>query len=556
MNWGKYASHARMRFDDLSADAPAAVVDLLMALAGDDSDPGRAALCRWAADADPAAALREQWARELVTRAREVAAPVLVWHDARQAGLLEWQNAAVAALRAGLPEPPRHVLGLPATVTADPAALEAGLPVAVAVVLAALKPDTRASVRAKIDAGEGWGAAGAGPGGPWGSAWAWLGGYGGPVPNDQPVPDGWHTVCLWEFRVGPLVALDRQDRPVEPPRYLRALGLDLWFERWGEEARRLYALAPALLIPVHRDIGHALRAVGQPPEEGEQLRLPGLVAVMPEGAETLARALRAAEEVSPMLAQRVMRSLVAWGAAAWACEGRPVQLVSGITGQRTAGDSVELVIEGGLETLRVAVGSTKKGDRVADVLSIFASHGARWQHPGARGAAPLLLWKEVQRETAGRRAVAVVTLGPLLLPGLAAEAGVPVADRVLVPALPVPPMPSKCWPGWAGPLAAMDWFALERLALERAELAAEGGVALRWTLLAREAGASDRALGVALELWQTCGRYREVSAGRWALGDGAEEQRAHALLMDGAGRSQRAREAGRRSVARRTGPRE
>jgi hypothetical protein len=102
----------------------------------------------------------------------------------------------------------------------------------------------------------------------------------------------------------------------------------------------------------------------------------------------------------------------------------------------------------------------------------------------------------------------------------------------------------------------MDWFALERLALERAELAAEGGVALRWTLLAREAGASDRALGVALELWQTCGRYREVSAGRWALGDGAEEQRAHALLMDGAGRSQRAREAGRRSVARRTGPRE
>ena len=257
-----------------------------------------------------------------------------------------------------------------------------------------------------------------------------------------------------------------------------------------------------------------------------------------------------------MLAQRVMRALVAWGAAAWAGEGQPVRLAGGIAGQRTAGGAVELVIEGGLEALRVAVGSSKKGDRVADVLSIFATHGARWQRPGARGAAPLLSWREAQRETAGRRAVAVVTLGPLLLPGLAAEAGVPVADRVLVPALPVPPMPSKCWPGWAGPLAAMDWFALERLALERAELAAEGGVALRWPVLARGAGASDRAWAAALEHWQTCGRYREVSAGRWALGDGAEEQRAHALLMDGAGRSQRAREAGRRSVARRTGPRE
>jgi hypothetical protein len=257
-----------------------------------------------------------------------------------------------------------------------------------------------------------------------------------------------------------------------------------------------------------------------------------------------------------MLAQRVVRALVAWGAVGWGAEGRPVCLADGIDGHRTAGGAVELVIEGGLETLRVAVGSSTKGDRVADVLSILASHGARWQRPGDRGAAPLLSWREAQRETAGRRAVAVVTLGALLLPGLASEAGVPVADRVLVPALPVPPMPPKGWRGWAGPLAALDWFALERLALDRAELAAEGGVALRWPVLAREAGVTDKALAAALPHWQACGRYREVSAGRWALGDGAEEQRAHALLMDGAAMSQRGREAGRRSAARRRGARE
>jgi hypothetical protein len=548
MHWPLCAGTARARFDALPVDAPAAVADALMALAGDDGDPDRA-LCRWAADADPAAALRERWARELEARAREVAGPLVVWADVRVAELMAWQEAALTAWRAGLPEPPRTALGPPATLAADPDARAAGLPLAAAVVLAALDPDTRAKVRAVVDAGEGWGAAGAGPGGVEGSAWAWLGGSGGPVPDDQPVPEGWHTVSR--------LAGVRWDRPVEPPRYLRALALDLWRARWAEEARLLYARPPALLMPVHRDIGHALAALGRRPEEGGQLHLPGLVAVvMQEGVEALDRALRAASEVSPMLAHRVVRPLVAWGTLAWAAEGQPLRLADGIEGHRTAGGAVELFIEGGLETLRVAVGSSKKGDRVADVLDILAAHGARWQRPGDRGAAPLLSWREAQRQTARRRAVAVVTLGHLLLPGLASEDGVPVADRVLVPALPVPPMPPKGWKGWVGPLAALDWLALQRLADRRAELAAEGGVALRWHDLAREVEASPKALAAALPHWQACGRYREVSAGRWALGDGAEEQRAHALLMDGAALSQRAREAGRRSAARRRGARE
>jgi hypothetical protein len=308
--WPALAAVARDRLAELDADARAAVVDLLRERSKIDTltDEERE-LCGWAADADEAAPLRDRWARTLAARVREVTAPVLAWDDAlelwfelegrrimmgsrwaRWARTLGGRRLATRrTVRHGAARTPvgqplrarskksRRLVRLPRPKppvdAADSDALAAGLPLVVAAMLAELQPGTRAKVRAMIDAGEGWGAAGtAGMGGPTGSAWAWLGGAGHNEPDDGPVCDGWRRVARW----GEPPDRWRAVSPVEPPRYLRALALDRWAGGWRAEAEERRARAskvPALTVRALRAVVDLSSSAGETRANDDRLQL-------------------------------------------------------------------------------------------------------------------------------------------------------------------------------------------------------------------------------------------------------------------------------------------
>jgi hypothetical protein len=578
--WSALADVARDRLAELDADARAAVVDLLrdQAKSGTLEDEERE-LCGWAADADDAAPLRDRWGRELAARVREVAAPILAWDADRQRIVNEWATPRGALtkrptlkigplgvsldLQTDVDPGPRPALPPPPVDAADPDALAAGWPVAAAVMLAALQPDTLAKVRAKIDAGEGWGAAGtAGMGGREGSAWAWLGGASAAEPDDGPARDGWRVVARWRLKLPAEVVdglalpdgFDRRTltmgqrvmRPMEPPRYLRALALDRWRERWGEEGRRAYRRAPALLMPVHVGVGDAMRALGRPRQDPQQ-PLPGLVAVRSEALPVLEEALARAAEVSPVLAHRLIRWIVMAAARVDAGDGMRVELAPGAWGQKSTGRNQELFIEGGRGHLLTVVGASSKKEDPKVILDILMTHGVKYGGPHGEGGGALLWWNDGTGYGHGKKKLLTITVGPALRPGLASDPRLSLEDRVLVPTLPLPPMPHV---RWAGPLAMADWLATARLTAMRDEVRMYGAAAIEWRKIADAAGCSQKAMDAGLTLWQSKGRWRTVK-GRWALGDGPDEARAMRFLLDGAQRSAGAREAGRMGARRR-----
>lgn len=467
--------------------------------------------------------LTQRWGQELHTRARDLLGP--------------WQDLVAEAQREGRPWPPPPA-------AADGEALAAGYPVEVALVLGALTAETRAAVLderiperpAEAHGRERWRRLAA--------AWRWLGvnpepgGYAenpetyGPDP--EPGSPYWVPGLWWG---------DTED----PPRFLRALARDLWAARWRDEADRVRRKPAALLVPVHEGVGAFLVGLRARPADPRQLVLPGFVQA--PGAVALGEALHrlAQSGGAAVLAHRIVRSLVAWGAMVHAVgEGRRVLLADGVEGQRTAGGVVELWVEGGLDWLRSAVGSRSKNDAPRPVLDALAAGTVAWATDTAWGRSPLLTWRE-DRATAGRPAVLSLTLGELLLPGVASAAGVASRDRVLVPVLPAPALPRG--PRLVAGALALDWALTRNLADLRHELREHGSVALDPVTVGREIGVGAPLVNACMELWMddTTGRWTSPAPGRLRLVDRGPEGEAHRLLIEGAERS----EAARARVARR-----
>jgi len=499
----------------LRGDAATAVRDGLQTWA--DAATTDAGLLRWAAADPSAAALRERWAVELADAARAALAPVIKWKDPANRD------------RDAVPQP-----------LSDERLLELGggehpaPPIEAGAVLAALSDETRAEVvetiGARVTTSAGWAAA-------WREWLAWLGvgvsTGGGLVAVVRP-PSRDPFV--------PIVALKRVE-----PRYLRALLKDLWAARWRDEADRVRRKPAALLVPVHEGVGAFLVGLRARPADPRQLVLPGLVQA--PGAVALGEALHrlAQSGGAAVLAHRIVRSLVAWGAMVHAVgEGRRVLLADGVEGQRTAGGVVELWVEGGLDWLRSAVGSRSKNDAPRPVLDALAAGTVAWATDTAWGRSPLLTWRE-DRATAGRPAVLSLTLGELLLPGVASAAGVAPRDRVLVPVLPAPALPRG--PRFVAGALALDWALTRNLADLRHELREHGSVALDPVTVGREIGVGAPLVNACMELWMddTTGRWTSPAPGRLRLVDRGPEGEAHRLLIEGAERS----EAARARVARR-----
>jgi hypothetical protein len=517
---------ARDRFDEINADARAEVVELLDRR----TKTADAELARWARDHEDAAALRERWARELAAEAAKATAPV--WHEV---GATDYwlPRSGLSDLHGRLDDDGRCW--------------------AVSVVLSSpvLTDETRAGVWRKLDAETAdrkaspeWGALITG------HLWEWLGGWiDQPEPDKGPVRAGFEVVSRFEIVTA---GLWRVLRPAGPPRYLRAFARDLWRGRWhGEavEARRGPRYLPALILPVHRDLGRAME-LRRVEVNTAQMTLPGLVPVLTAGVEAVRGALVAAEALSPTVAHRLVRWIVRVAAMASSVgRGAEVRLDEQAVARQTAG-GVEIEIEGGFDTLRQLLEIKKKGSEIEAVVGVFAAHSIPWAVEHYNGGGPLLTFAHA-RQRPGLAARLALSVSPLLCPGMASDKAVKPADRVLVPALPPPPLPVGG--RGHGNLLALDWLALLRLGELRAELLNDGGARLDWPTLALAAGVSSSSLDRALDLWTDAetGRWVELPGGLWRLADRGDEGRAHELLVEGAAMSAAGSEAGKRSASRR-----
>lgn len=476
-------------------------------------------LAAWLEDPAGGGGLVQRWAGELLERARDLLAPATDWAHGDRA------------------TPPPG---------ANPEALADGYPVEVALVLGGLTADTRKQVRERLleprpadasTARERWARLAV--------AYRWLGvdpepgGYvERPETYEAEPPPGspeWIPGVWWR---------DTDDRP----RFLRALVRDLWLGRWKDEAARARKKPAALVVPVYRDL---LAWTGRRPSlPPGQLQLPGLVPVAREGAAALRECLDLAADVSPVLAQRIVRALVRWGAVVHtAGPGVRVSLQPGVTGQRTAGGAVELWVEGGLDGLRAAVGSVSKKDAPRDILVILAGCTVAWATGTARGQSALISWRE-DKAAPGRAAILRVTLGEVLLPGLASARDLLDADRVLVPVLPPPVLPSHS--SRVGPALALDWALVGAYGERRDELREHGAVALDPVVVGRNAGVREAVVRECWNLWLgPDGRWTTPAPGRVRLVDRGPEGLANELLEAGADRTARASAAGRRGAAKR-----
>jgi hypothetical protein len=546
-----------------------------------------AELARWARDHEDAAALRERWACQLAAAAAKATAPVWAEVDAEQPSFSRTQavdiadnlSALVEQLEAMLKQEPQldedDLLVPTEAFNAAAAGLvnrlgghelfgavgEDGLLWAVSVVLSSpvLTLETRAYVWAKLDAeaarregDEALVAELEASPNEWAvsylssAPWEWLGGtYDRPEPDEGPVPDGFEVASRWNDGAKRW----RVIRPAGPPRYLRAFTRDLWRAQWHGEAveeRRGPLYRSALVMPVHRDLGRAmeLRRVAV---NSAQMTLPGLVPVLTAGVEAVRGVLVAAEALSPTVAHRLVRWVVPVAAmAASVGRGAEVALAERAVARQTAG-GVEIEIWGGFDTLRQLLGITKKGSEIEAVVDVFAAHSIPWAVEHYNGGGPLLTFKN-ERQRPGFAAHLVLSVSPLLCPGMASDKAVRAADRVLVPVLSPPPLPAGG--RGHGNLLALDWLALLRLGELRAELLNDGGARLDWPALAIAAGVSSSSLASALDLWTdpATGRWVELPGGLWRLADRGDEGRAHALLIEGAAMSAAGAEAGRRSA--------
>lgn len=498
--WGFAAAHERFRM--LDGDAVMAVRDGLKAWA-DRASAEHEPLLRWASEHPDGAALRERWARDLASSASSILAPGWAW-------LLDADDGEIQ-------QP-----------ISDAELDDFAAPLPAGLILRALSDATRLEVLKVIDheapRAEGWGQR-------WLRWWRWLG--------VEVEGDPKHNDAVWARWVD--------------ARYLRALLQDAWLGRWrGEavEARRGPRYLPALIDPVYRDLGQALelRRVEVNPA---QMTLPGLVPVLTAGVEAVRGALVAAETLSPTVAHRLVRWIMAVAAMASSVgRGFEVRLDERAVARQTAA-GVEIEIEGGIDALRQLLGITKKGSEIEAVIDIFAAHSIPWAVAHNYGNAPLLTLPRGKRKRPGVTAYLVLSVSPLLCPGMASDTTLRASDRVLVPCLPPPPLP----PGGRahGGLLALDWLAVLRLAELRADLRAEGGVRLDWPRLAKTAGVSRETLARALDLWTNpaTGRWVELPGGLWRLADRGDEGRAHELLVEGAAMSAAGSEAGKQSASAR-----
>lgn len=571
---------ARDRAHKLDDDARAAVRDLLDNFDGTADDD----LARWARDHELAAHLRERWARDLVAAAADATAPVwaevdacdnfgaegaALWdheerwaHGGIEVGLDDLDEAAADELRRIVAEAEAEA-SLPGTLEGVFIAIcPDGRCWAVSMVLSSpvLRDDTRADVWAMLDADTARRVADealvadveASPN-EWAPSvleaapWEWLGGWlDQPEPDEGPVREGFEVVSRFEvFNV--IFGQEGQWRvlrPAGPPRYLRAFARDLWLDRWHDEADRTRRKPAAVLAPVHRGVGRFLGGLHTGRNDNpRQLALPGLVAVPTLSARALADALaRAAEHGGGVLAHRIVRALLAWGAAVHAVgEGWRVEVSPGVEGQRTAGGAVDLWIEHGLDGLREAVGSRSKKDAPRYVLDALGNGTVAWASDTSLGRSALLPHWEAVPAAAGRPAVLRLTLGPLLLPGAANAPGVMPHDRVLVPVLPPPRLPSG--PRMVAGALALDWALMGVLGDRRAELRERGSVELDPVAVGREAGVEARLAVECMALWlKPDERWTSPEPGRYRLADHGPEGAAHRLLIEGATRSEQARE--------------
>lgn len=256
------AQDARDRAPHLESDA-LKTIRAYLADGGAKATSDDRGLVEWALNNSNAAAMREQWVRELVSAAANATAPI--WaaiDDARMAAELagDWLHACRQATSEnpepfdGSTDPAEHRkawLGMANFLNQDGRAEQAahipdidmlygktdisGRCWAVSVVLSApaLRSDTIADVWTMIDA-----AANSSSFGLQGACWEWLGGHYGIIHyGEGKVPDGWEVTARWIDSDGNKC---RRQRPSDPPRYLRAFTRDLWRQRWQEEAANAY----------------------------------------------------------------------------------------------------------------------------------------------------------------------------------------------------------------------------------------------------------------------------------------------------------------------------
>jgi hypothetical protein len=400
--------------------------------------------------------------------------------------------------------------------------------------------------------------------------WEWLGGYLAPPMAEPPGP-------RWE-RVAPVHQPDGTrapdlwiHRPTEPAKYLMVFAASLWDSEWKAEARHARGKPPALVFPVYSNIGLAIRHLSTTriDPDARQLTIPGLRPAFEAGTTALRDAMKAAAKASPVVAHRLIRSVVQWGTlAALHGEGSEVCVFSDgeheLCARKTAGGVDIVCRSGGLDFLTKAIGHTSKRDRVGDILDIFAGYGADWNTPNGRGKGALLHWKGVP----GSRGYVVVSLTDLLLPGVAGRKDDPLdaVDNRLIPTLPLPSMDGLSTRSIPH-LCSLDWLAIEVFTDRRAELLERGSVWMDWGSLAASAGFSRRSLTPpkAVAKWVSDGDSHPSPMARWVRVEGAPgslrgrftlvsdgaEGAALDFIREGALRVEHGREKGRASNARR-----
>lgn len=396
-----------------------------------------------------------------------------------------------------------------------------------------------------------------------GNLWAWWVREetpGEPVPRSQiathkPNLGSWRFYGLSDNAEGDFLPALRGPAP-----FLRHLAWVLWHGRWRAEAERLKGARNALdrnpaglLAPVYRGVGDAL-VLARPDYESRRLvaadgrQLPLLPA-------TALDRLTGAPALGKLTAQRLVRWLV-WSATQGFHLGRwgRVELPGGVVAEHHR-TGVNLVVNGGLSALQEAIGarSNKASNEIRDVLNVLNSTRLEWDAPGDCGAETLIGWREETLRTGpDSPAVLTIRVGPLLCPNLAPMLPKGSRDRLIVPVLPLPDLPSHS--SQSTPAARLDWLAIRCFAERGREALAHGGVVMDWDQLAKDAGLSANGLRKALALWTTgnAPRWVEVRPGRWDLGEGEPTVKAaRDFILDGARRSEKAAEAGRRSGAAR-----
>lgn len=223
----------------------------------------------------------------------------------------------------------------------------------------------------------------------------------------------------------------------------------------------------------------------------------------------------------------------------------------GIVLERQAGGAVRIEVQGGLQALAEAVGSTsaRDGRILLDSLRAMTGVCVRFRGPDREVDTHLITELNYVRGGPGKPSVLSFQLSHLWSPGQGHGLG---QLGFLVPTLPVPRLPEGLEVHHPK-LATLDTQARCKLTENSMELMESAGIRINWSRLAESLDLPMEVVRTALALWQEDtvehpARWKEVEPGRWMHGDAF--QSANALIRESAEIRGKAQRNGRKTANR------